>query len=144
MIDWSSAFTRQCPKLGVESFIDNGVRGSLIPLLINYFQDRVMTLKHHGCYSTSRKLNGGGPMGGTLGVLEYLSQSNHNADCVAPDDRYKFVDDLSILEIINLLNVGLSSFNNISKRCWLLPSKLPDESIRRKYICTTLTLKYKQ
>ena len=32
LIDWNNAFPRQCPKLGVESFIRNGVRPSLIPL----------------------------------------------------------------------------------------------------------------
>ena len=44
-------------------------------------------------------------------VLEYLLQSNDNAYCVGLSDRYKFVDDLSILEIVNLLTVGLTSFN---------------------------------
>ena len=31
MIDWNNAFPRQCPKLGIESFIENGVRPALIP-----------------------------------------------------------------------------------------------------------------
>ena len=44
-------------------------------------------------------------------MLEYLSQSNESADCVDVADRFKFVDDLSILEIVNLLTVGLTSFN---------------------------------
>ena len=38
LIDWKQAFDRQCPTLGVQSFVNNGVRGSLIPLLISYFQ----------------------------------------------------------------------------------------------------------
>ena len=42
MIDWNSAFPRQCPRLGIESFIKSGVRPSLIPLLVNYFQDLKM------------------------------------------------------------------------------------------------------
>ena len=37
MIDWNSAFVRQCPKLGVESFQKNGVRNSLIPILVSFF-----------------------------------------------------------------------------------------------------------
>ena len=45
LIDWNSAFPTQCPKLGVESFMKNGVRDSMIPLLINYFQDRHMSVK---------------------------------------------------------------------------------------------------
>ena len=111
MIDWNSAFPRQCPKLGVQSFIKNGVRASLVPLLVNYFQDRQMSVTWHGCSSVPRKINGGGPQGATLGILEYLSQSNNNADCVSPEERFKFIDDLTILEIINLLTVGISSFN---------------------------------
>ena len=110
-IDWNNAFPRQCPKLGIESFIQNGVRPSLIPVLINYFQDREMTVKWHGCQSTSRKIKGGGPQGGTLGILEYLSQSNNNSDMVNEDERYKFVDDLTVLEIIDLLSIGLTSYN---------------------------------
>ena len=42
LVDWKEAFPRQCPKLGVEAFIKCGVRGSLIPLLINYLQGRTM------------------------------------------------------------------------------------------------------
>ena len=111
LIDWNSAFPRQCPRLGVESFMKNGVRASLIPLLVNYFQDRQMSVSWHGCTSVPRTINGGGPQGATLGILEYLSQSNNNADCVSPEDRFKFIDDLTILEIINLLTIGISSFN---------------------------------
>ena len=110
LIDWNSAFPRQCPTLGVQSFIDNGVRPSLVPLLVNYFQGRQMSVSWHGCKSAPRKINGGGPQGATLGILEYLSQSNNSADCVNQEDRFKFIDDLTILEIINLLTVGRTSF----------------------------------
>ena len=34
-IDWKSAYSHQCHKLGIESFIRNGVRPALIPLLIS-------------------------------------------------------------------------------------------------------------
>ena len=110
-IDWNNAFPRQCPKLGIESFIENGVNPSLIPVLINYFQDRKMSVKWHGCCSVPKDIHGGGPQGATLGLLEYMAQSNHSADCVGVEDRFKFVDDLSILEIVNLLTVGITSFN---------------------------------
>ena len=80
-IDWKQAFNRQDPKLGIESFIENGVRPSLIPPLINYFQGRSMYVKWHGITSKPRTLNGGGPQGGTFGLLEYQSQSNKNAKC---------------------------------------------------------------
>ena len=46
-----------------------------------------------------------------LASFNYLSQSNNSSDCVGQDDRYKFVDDLTVLEIVNILTIGLSSFN---------------------------------
>jgi hypothetical protein len=70
-----------------------------------------MSVKWHGCRSVPKDIHGGGPQGATLGLLEYQSQSNHSADCVHVKDRFKFVDDLSILEIVNLLTVGMTSFN---------------------------------
>ena len=111
LVDWNNAFPRQCPTLGIQSFIDNGVRPSLIPVLMNYFEDRKMSVKWHGCRSAPKNIKGGGPQGATLGLLEYLSQSNHSADCVDVVDRFKFVDDLTILEVVNLLTVGISSYN---------------------------------
>ena len=121
LIDWSKAFPRQNPKLGVESFLKNGVRPAIIPVLTSFFQNRKMTVKWHGCLSTKRYLNGGGPAGSTIGLLEYLSQSNNSADVVNPEDRFKFVDDLTILEIVNLLTVGLTSFNIKSQ----VPNDIP-------------------
>ena len=59
--------------------MQNGVRPSLIPVLVNYFQDRQMSVKWHGCQSVPRNIKGGGPQGATLGLLEYLSQSNNSA-----------------------------------------------------------------
>ena len=61
--------------------------------------------------STVRALPGGGPQGCTTGLLEYKSQTNNNCDFVPPSLRYKWVDDLSILEIINLITAGISSYN---------------------------------
>jgi hypothetical protein len=64
---------------------------------------------------------GGGAMGASLGNWEFLSQTNDNADCVPLDDRFKFVDDLTTLEIINLINIGISSFRMQNQ----VPSDIP-------------------
>ena len=82
LIDWNNAFPRQCPKLGIDSFIENGVRPALIPVLVNYFQDRQMDVKWHWVQSIPKGIHCGGPQGATLGILEYLSQSHRSADCV--------------------------------------------------------------
>ena len=43
--------------------------------------------------------------------MEYLAQSNKSAKNVNNDSKFKFVDDLTILEKINLLMVGMASHN---------------------------------
>ena len=110
-VDWQQANSRQSHILGVKSFAKNGVRPSLLPLLTSYFQSREMRIKWHGVLSKPRKMPGSGAMGSTIGNWEFDSQTNHNADCVPVDDRFKFVDDLSLLEVVNLVNIGISSFN---------------------------------
>ena len=111
LIDWSKAFDMQDPTIGIKSFIQNGVRSSLIPLLINYFQDRKMLVKWKGIVSTTRDLPGGGPQGATMGLIEYMSNSNSNTDHISKDMKFKFVDDLSALELLNLILIGLASYN---------------------------------
>ena len=89
LIDWSQAFDRQCPKQGIQSFIKNGVRKSIIPVLISYFQNRKMKVKWKKNLSTSRNLPGSGPQGSNLGLIEYDSQSNDNTDFLSPEDKFK-------------------------------------------------------
>ena len=52
LLDWQEAFSRQCHILGIKSFIRNGVRPALIPMLLNYFQHRRMKVKWHSKLST--------------------------------------------------------------------------------------------
>ena len=80
-------------------------------MLINYFQGRRGYVKWKNLYSEVKDIYGRGPQGGILGIIEYLSQSNDNADMIDPEEKFKFVDDLTLLEIVNLLMIGLSSFN---------------------------------
>ena len=99
-LDWSQAFDRQDPTLAIIKFIKLGVRPALIPLLVSYLTDRTMQVKFNGEMSAFLALIGGGPQGTLLGGLEYLAQSNDNANSVPPMDRFKYVDDLSILQLI--------------------------------------------
>ena len=71
--------------------------------------------------SDPRQLPRGGAMGATMGIWEYLSQTNNNADCVPEEDRFKFCDDLTTLEVINLLTIGLSMYDITSH----IPSDIP-------------------
>ena len=111
LIDWNKAFDRQDPKLGIQSLIKIGIRPTLIPVLASFFMKRRMAVKWHGLLSSPREMPGGGPAGCTLGLLLYDGNSNENANHVSPDMRFKFVDDLSILEKINLILAGLTNYN---------------------------------
>ena len=42
------------------------------------------------------------PLGYTTCQLEHLAQSNDNADIVLPEDGFKFIGDLSVLQIFCL------------------------------------------
>lgn len=83
-----------------------------------------MKVKWHGVTSSERKLIGGGPQGATFGIWEYLVQSNDNANCIDPDYRFKFVDDLTVLEKVNLILIGLASFNCHAS----VPSDIPSHN----------------
>ena len=101
-VHWATAFDRQDPTIGIMKFIQLGVRPSLIPLLVSYLSDRTMKVKFNGERSELMSLIGGGPQGSLIGGLEYIVQSNDNADSVPPEDRFKYIDDLSILQLICL------------------------------------------
>ena len=133
LVDWAQAFDRQCPKLGIQSFIKNGVRKSVIPVLVSYFKNRKMRVKWKSHLSSSRDLPGGGPQGSSIGLIEYDSQSNDNTDFLSPEDKYKFVDDLSTLELINLILAGLSSYNfkeHVASDVGIDQLYLPSENIK--------------
>ena len=133
MIDWQAAFDRQCHRLGILSFLKNGVRKSLIPILISYFQDRQMAVKWNGHLSSPHPLPGGGAQGGQLGQIEYLSQSNDNVNFLTPEEKFKFIDDLSILEILNLVMCGISSYNfknHVASDIGVHGQYLPTENIQ--------------
>ena len=130
MMDWKKAFPMLDHTLGVKSFVRNGVRASLIPKLATFFERRSMRVAWRGKLSSERPLSGSGPQGSSWGILEYLSQSNNSADCVPEADRAKFMDDLTILEVIVLANVGLASYNiraniptNIATHNQFIPSE---------------------
>ena len=110
LVDWSSAFDRQDPTLAIQKFIKLGVRTALVPILASYLTDRKMQVKYNDTYSNTHSLPDGGPQGSLVGLIEYFVQSNDNADCVDPDKRFKYVDDLSVLELVMLAGL-LSEYN---------------------------------
>ena len=70
-----------------------------------------MRVKWHGCLSSERALPAGGPQGSNFGILGYLSQSNDISDWVPIDDRYKYMDDLTVLGFVYLTSIGIATYN---------------------------------
>ena len=111
LVDWSAAFDRQDPTLAIKSFQENGVRSSLIPILMSFFERRKMFVKWHGIISNIKDLPAGGPQGTSLGLWSFLSQTNDNPEKTEKENIFKFVDDKTVLEVVNLLSIGIASHN---------------------------------
>ena len=84
-----------------------------------------MAVKWHGKLSSTKSLNGSGPQGSTIELLEYLAQSNENFNCVDVEQSLNFLDDLTILEVINILSIGISSYNIKAH----VPSDIPPHNL---------------
>ena len=113
MLDWSATFDRQCPTIGITKFLEMCLRPSIVHVLTNYLSNRSVSVKFNESTSRVHHMPGGGSQGTLLGVLEDLVQCDNNDDCVDETLRFKYVDDLTFLELISLsiLSHGLSSYN---------------------------------
>ena len=59
-----------------------------------------MTIKYNSAESSLYTLLGGGPHGSWTGQESFFLSRDDNASFVDQDDRYKYCDDLSILELV--------------------------------------------
>ena len=100
--DWASAFDRTDPTKSISKFIKMGVRPSLVPILMDFLTDRKMSVKFNNEESSIYKLIGGGPQGSQIGQHTYIVASDDNTYHVPSEDRYKFCDDASVLEVVML------------------------------------------
>ena len=97
---------------------DQQVKEKIIIQEINQLNDKDQTenLTQHFSQITSQNkqmkkedidINEGGTQGATFRILEYLSQTNNSEDIVNQEDRFKFVEDLTGLDIVNHLTIGI-------------------------------------
>ena len=111
-VDWASAFSRTDPTKTVTKFINMGVRSSLVNIIIEFLEDRQMTVKFNGQESSLCPLVGGGPQGSWTGQAAYIVSSDDSADCVPEDD-------LSILGLVMLADI-LTEYNFWTMRLQIL------------------------
>ena len=141
-IDWHSAFDRVDPTKCVSKFIKLGLRPSLVPVLIDYLTDRTMSVKFNGEVSPVFNLTGQGQQGSQLGQVAYTVSNSDAANGpdlltdeprfnINNDDRYKYCDDLSILELLSLAGI-VTEYNVL----WHVPS---DVSVSQKFIPPEMT-----
>ena len=125
-VDWKFAHSRQNHTLGIESFITNKVRPAIIPLLPNYFQNRKEQnrMKHNGVISEISHQPGSEAQGASLENQEFINQTNENVQRVPTEKIFKYLNDLTTLDIINLLIVRLLGYISNSN----LPFDVPGYS----------------
>ena len=134
-VDWSDAFSRTDPTKTVQKLIRMGLRPSIIPIIIEFLEDRVMSLKFNGEESPLFHLIGGGPQGSWNGQNCHLTASNDNTDFVNQEDRFKYCDDVNILELI-MIGAILTQYNfyeHVASDIGIEQSYLPlEESITQQ------------
>ena len=109
-VDWASAFSRTDPTKTITKFVNMGLRSSLVNILIEFIEERQMSVKYNGEESKLHTLIGGGPQGSWSGQACYLTASDDCAETVPLDDRYRYCDDLTILELVMLGDI-LTEYN---------------------------------
>ena len=103
--DWAAAYDRGDPTKTTQKLIGLKLRPSVVPLIISYKSGRTMSLKFNREESSLYQLCGGFPQGSKIGQDCFLSASNDSADHVPIEDRFKYIDDLQVLELIMLTGI---------------------------------------
>ena len=84
-----------------------GLRPSLIPLKSNYLSGRQCIVKFNSAKSNLTQFTGGFPQGSLIGQDAFLVTSDNCAYHVENDDKYRYINDLEILELVRLTGVLL-------------------------------------
>ncbi|XP_072172620.1 uncharacterized protein [Diadema setosum] len=96
-IDFTKAFDLVDHTTAVRKMIDLEVNPSIIPTICSFLSNRSQTVLYKGTTSSSESLACGVPQGTKLGPIIFLIMVNDLA--LTADNRWKYVDDLSIVEI---------------------------------------------
>ena len=100
--DWNAAFDKLDPTEVTLKCIKLGVRSSIINVLIDFMRERKMVVKMNQQTSSSHDLIGGSPQGSLIGQLLYIIGSDDVAEDVKEEDKFKYIDDLAVLDAINV------------------------------------------
>ena len=98
--DWSGAFDRVDPTEVAIKLVKVGIRSSIVKVLIDFLNERKMIVKMNGNTSSTLDLIGGGPQGSIIGQLLYIIASDDVAEDTPEDEKFKYIDDLSLVDAI--------------------------------------------
>ena len=104
-VDWDSAFERGDPTITVKKFLAMGLRPSLAPLVAYYLTRRHCTVKFNSAESNFTQLTGGFPQGSLIGQDAYLVTSDDCADHINEEDKYRYIDNMEILELVRMTGI---------------------------------------
>ena len=132
-VDFSKAFNRLSHNIIITILADLNIPTCALRLIVSYLSQRCMCIRYAGAVSSERMMPGGGPQGTLLIVLLFILQVNlAGAPCQAPPslapgtsgpenfpppssvlpcqivgktENKKFVDDLTMLEVVSLDDV---------------------------------------
>jgi hypothetical protein len=110
LIDWASAFDRQDGTRTITCLINMNVRSWLIPVIADHLTGRSCTVRFNDEHSSVFQLPGAGSQGTILGKLLYQANTNTNTQFMESDMCYKWVDDVTILELV-LMGSLLTEYN---------------------------------
>ncbi|KAI8479105.1 hypothetical protein Bbelb_431700 [Branchiostoma belcheri] len=96
--DYSKAFDRVCHSVAICRLLQLGLRASLTRWRADFLTNRRQAVRYHGVVSDNITVTCGLPQGTLLGPLIFITYIN-SAASHAISQRWKFVDDLNMLEI---------------------------------------------
>ena len=122
MVDFEKAFNRQNHHILITKLSDMGTPGWLLKIVIGFLEERILIVTHKGKKSEPKEMPGGGPQGTILGMFLFLilincagfpnenrelgikiTQAIHKRKEIE-NKHWKYVDDLTVAEAINLKN----------------------------------------
>ena len=97
-IDFCKAFDKINHTIAIKKMINLGVDRSILPTICSFLSRRTQSVRFKGVSSESRQLSCGVPQGTKLGPITFLVMIN---DAAENCDYWKYVDDLSLMEVVH-------------------------------------------
>lgn len=99
LTDFSKAFDRIDQNIAVKKLLSLNVNPSLVLWISDFLMGRRQCVRYNTAISEWTEISAGVPQGTKLGPIVFLAIINDaSLDIVDPIRRYKYVDDLTLLE----------------------------------------------